>query len=84
MEKVKTGRKYVIDGLGPASKSFEKRQVRSATVQAVRDFINENWVLSEDGQTMRLEVTIKALGVDGGGRLVTAEVKGMVWENSSS
>jgi hypothetical protein len=84
MDKVKTGRVYTIDGLGPASKSFEKRQVRSAAVQAVRDFINDNWTVEENGKGMRLTVEIKVLGVDGGGRKATAEVEGMAWEISST
>jgi len=77
MDKVKTGRKYVIDGLGPASKSFEKRQVRSAAVQAVRNFIDENWnTVEPNGRAIQISVTVRVTGIDGGGRMVTVEAEG--------
>ena len=77
MVKVKTGRKYVIDGLGPASKSFEKRQVRSASVQAVRNFIDENWnTVEPNGRAIQISVTVRVTGIDGGGRMVTVEAEG--------
>ncbi len=82
MDKVKTGRIYQIDGLGPASSSFEKRQVRSASAQALRDFINDNWTVEPNGKAMRISLTVRVVGVDGGGRKVSVELEGMdLWKN---
>ena len=77
MDTVKTGRIYQIEGLGPASLSFEKRQVRSAAVQAVRDFINDNWTVEPNGKAVRISLTVRVVGVDSGGRKVAVEAEGM-------
>jgi len=66
-------RKYTISGLGPMSLSFEKRQVRSASAQALRDVINDEWVVTDGHNNVNVTIEIRVVSMPGGARMVTAK-----------